>query len=131
MNTAVRRAPDGKLLKGSILNAGGRPIANITAIREILAQHSDELVDRLLQLTCSKDEAIRLAALREAFDRLLGRPQLMPENSSGDTIITSIQSLYLAAVKDANTRPDPRIANPIDVTPAPPPDAPNSTTTEW
>jgi hypothetical protein len=62
---AVRRASDGRLLPGGgSLNPGGRPVGNIEAVREILARHQEEIVDTLLQLMRSDDEAIRLAAVK-------------------------------------------------------------------
>jgi hypothetical protein len=120
----VKRAPDGKLLAGSILNPGGRPVSNIQEIREILAGHKEELVDTLLQLMRSDDEAIRLAAVKEAFDRLLGRAvQSLDTTSTRTTLVEHVQQLYLTAVQRAN-----RQLPPIDVTPVP--DAGNGAT-EW
>src|SRR6516164_4097367 len=114
MNThLVRRAPDGKLLAGSVLNPGGRPRAAIEEVREILGQHKDELVDTLLQLLRSDDEAIRLAAVKEGFDRLLGKAPIAVDSTSTSTRIieNNIQALYLSAVQQANQRPPP-----VDVT---------------
>jgi hypothetical protein len=123
--TVVRRAPDGKLLGGSVLNPGGRPRGAIEEVREILGQHKDELIDTLLQLLRSDDEAIRLAAVKEGFDRLLGRAPLSVDSTS-TKVEHSIQQLYLQAVIEANQRPDPRA--PVDV--ASVPDARDSTT-DW
>jgi hypothetical protein len=118
----VRRAPDGKLLAGSILNPAGRPANTIQQVREILGQHKEELVDTLLELVRSDDDAIRLAAVKEAFDRLLGKA-VQSTDTANASIENNIQMLYLAAVQRANQQPPP-----IDVTPAP--DARNSAT-EW
>jgi hypothetical protein len=107
-NTMVRRAPDGKLLAGSILNPGGRPRAAIEEVREILGRHKEEVVDTLLQLIRSDDEAIRLAAVKEAFDRLLGKAPIAVDSTSTRHIETNIQALYLSAVQEANRRADPR-----------------------
>jgi hypothetical protein len=115
----VRRAPDGKLLAGSCLNPGGRPKAAIEEVREILGRHKEELVATLLQLMKSDDEGIRLAAVKEAFDRVLGRAvQSMDTTSTRTTLVEhSIQQLYLSAVREVNRQPDPRA--PVDVTPVP------------
>jgi len=43
-------------------------------VRERLAPHSEEFVDALVQLVRSRHEPTRLAAIREFFDRLLGKP---------------------------------------------------------
>jgi hypothetical protein len=122
----VKRAPDGKLLAGSILNPGGRPRAAIEEVREILGQHKEELVDTLLQLMRSDDEAIRLAAVKEGFDRLLGKAPIAVDSTSTSTRIieNNIQALYLSAVQEANRRPPP-----VDVTAVP--DAPNDAAREW
>jgi hypothetical protein len=120
-NPVVRRAPDGKLLAGSVLNPGGRPRAAIEAVREILGQHQEEIVATLLELMRSDDEAIRLAAVKEGFDRLLGRAPLSVDSTS-TKVEHSIQQLYLTAVQAANRHPDPRASVP---------DAGNSITIEW
>jgi hypothetical protein len=128
MNThLVRRAPDGKLLAGSVLNPGGRPRAAIEEVREILGQHKDELVDTLLQLLRSDDEAIRLAAVKEGFDRLLGKAPLAVDSTSSSRVEHDIGMLYLTALKAANEMPDCRA--PVDVAPAP--DAGNGGAIEW
>jgi hypothetical protein len=125
-NRVVRRAPDGKLIAGSVLNPGGRPRAAIEDVREILGQHKEEIVETLLQLMRSGDEAIRLAAVKEGFDRLLGRAPLSVDNTN-TKIEHSIQELYLTAIQAANAEPDP--CAPVDVTPVP--DAGNGASTEW
>jgi hypothetical protein len=123
----VRRAPDGKLLAGSVLNPGGRPKAAIEAVRELLGQHQEEIVATLLELMRSDDEAIRLAAVKEGFDRLLGRAPLSVDSTSTSRVEHDIGMLYLTALKAANEMPDPRA--PVDVTPVP--DARNCATTDW
>jgi hypothetical protein len=123
-NRVVRRAPDGKLLAGSVLNPGGRPRAAIEDVREILGQHKEEIVETLLQLMRSNDEAIRLAAVKEGFDRLLGRAPMSVDTTSTKTIEHNIQQLYLRAVIAANQEPPP-----TDITAVP--EASNGATTEW
>jgi hypothetical protein len=73
-------------------------------------------VAALVELAQSPNEATRLAAIREALDRLLGKAPLAVDSSTSDAVVTNIQQLFLTAVQEANRRPDPR---PIDVTPAP------------
>jgi hypothetical protein len=123
----VQRAPNGTLLPGSRLNPGGKPRSALSEVQEALAEHSGELVDRLLELTRSPDPAIRLAALKESFDRLVGRAPMSVSTTNTRHIETSIQQLYLTAVMRANAEPDPRA--PVDVTL--PPDAGNGTSIEW
>ena len=123
----VKRAANGTLLPGSCLNPGGRPRAAIEEVREILSQHKDELVDTLLQLLRSDDEAIRLAAVKEGFDRLLGKAPLAVDSTSSSRVEHDIGMLYLTALKAANEMPDCRA--PVDVAPAP--DAGNGGAIEW
>jgi hypothetical protein len=110
----VRRAADGRLLPGfANLNPGGRPRSAIEDVRERLGSHTPEFVDALVELSRSPNEAIRLAAIKEAFDRLLGKPPV-----AVDTTVTKFDmgALYLQAVKAANLSPGEAA---IDVTPTP------------
>jgi hypothetical protein len=132
MNThMVRRAPDGKLLAGSVLNPGGRPRAAIQEVREILEEHKEKFIDTLFELMGSDDEWVKLAALKEGFDRMLGRAPMSVDTTSTKTVEQRIQQLYLAAVIEANSRPDPRTVEASAVTDVTPePDAGNSSI-EW
>jgi hypothetical protein len=103
MNTpTVRRAPNGHLLPGSVLNPGGRPKSAIEEVRALLTPHAPQLVAKLVELAQSENEAVRLAAIREALDRLLGKPPL-----AVDTTVQKIDlgQLYLEAVKKVNEPP--------------------------
>jgi hypothetical protein len=104
----VKRAPDGKLLAGSILNPGGRPRSEIERVRELLGQHRDEIVETLMRLIRSDNEAIRLAAVKEAFDRMLGKAPIAADVT---TTKIDIPALYLQALQAANRQ--------IDITPVP------------
>jgi hypothetical protein len=120
---AVRRAPNGHLLPGSVLNPGGRPRGLIEEVRERLGPHTEEFCAALVALVRSPDEEMRLAAIREFFDRMLGKPPVAVNSA-----VTKIDmgALYLAAVKSAN-------APIVDVTPTPA-DAPVANSThrdEW
>jgi hypothetical protein len=57
---------------GSRLNPGGRPQGVIEDVRERLGPYTPEFVAG--DLVRSPNEATRLAAIREFFDRLLGNP---------------------------------------------------------
>jgi hypothetical protein len=124
MNEIVRRNALGHPLPGGpSLNAGGRPRGAIQEIRGLLGQHKQMFVDELLRLVRSDDEAIRLAALKEAFDRLLGKAPIAVDDSETEARATeTIQRFYLQALQAAN-RDDP-----IDVKPVP--DARDGAT-EW
>jgi hypothetical protein len=101
----------GHLLPGSVLNPGGRPRGAIQEVRELLGPHAPKFVDELLRLLRSDNEAIRLAAIREAFDRLLGKPAV-----AVDTTVAKfdIGAMYIRAMQSANrSRGDE-----IDVAPA-------------
>jgi hypothetical protein len=108
----VKRAPNGHLLPGSVLNPGGRPRGAIEDVRERLGPHTQEFVTALVELARSPNETTRLAAIREAFDRLLGKPPV-----AVDTTVAKLDigALYLQAVKAANLSPGEAA---IDVTPS-------------
>jgi hypothetical protein len=117
---AVRRAPNGHLLPGSVLNPGGRPRGAIEELRERLQPHMPEFAAALVELVRSPNEATRLAAIREAFDRLLGKPPV-----AVDSTVTKIDmgALYLEVLQRANRPPGDAA---IDVTPTPPGDGPEA-----
>jgi hypothetical protein len=105
---AVRRAPNGRLLPGSVNNPGGRPRSEIERVRELLGQHRDEFVKTLLDLVRSENEHTQLAAVQIAFDRLLGKPPVAVDQTIAKF---DMGALFLDVVKNAG-RPAP-----IDVTP--------------
>jgi hypothetical protein len=109
---AVRRAPNGHLLPGSVLNPGGRPRGVIEDVRERLGPHTEEFCAALVELCRSPNEATRLAAVREFFDRLVGKPPV-----AVDSTVTKLDigQLYLAAVQAANAPPGEAA---INITPA-------------
>lgn len=121
----VKRAPNGHLLPGSVLNPGGRPRGAIEDLRERLQPHMPEFALALVELVRSPNEATRLAAIREAFDRLLGKPPV-----AVDSTVTKVDlgQLYLQAMQAANSAA-------IDITPTPQTDESadqiNSVTDEW
>jgi hypothetical protein len=69
-NELVKRDAHGHLLPGSRLNPGGRPRSVIEDVRERLGPHTPEFAAPLVELARSPNEATRLAAIREFFDRL-------------------------------------------------------------
>ena len=105
-NALVKRDACGHLLPGSRLNPGGRPRGVIEDVRERLRPYTPEFVAALVELVRSPNEAIRLAAIREAFDRLLGKPPVAV--AVDNSVEHSIQQLYLTALQAANRelRPD-------------------------
>ena len=61
----------------AVLNPHGRPKGNaIEQLRERYAGRLPEFFEGLFELTKSKNENMRLAAYREIFDRLIGKPQV-------------------------------------------------------
>jgi hypothetical protein len=83
-----------------------------------------EFAEALVALVRSPNEATRLSAIREAFDRLLGKPPV-----AIDSTVSKIDlgAIYLDVVKNAN-RPPSEAA--IDVTPTPPADEPADNSTD-
>jgi hypothetical protein len=112
MNKIVKRNALGHPVPGGpSLNPGGRPRGAIQEVRELLGPHTPKFVAALVELARSPNEATRLAAIREAFDRLLGKPAV-----AVDTTVAKLDigALYLQAVQAVN-RPASETA--IDVTP--------------
>jgi len=99
MNAPTRR-PDGTMMKGFSANPGGRPTNSIASLRERYLPRLDELMEELWELaTNSQSEMVRLAAIREILDRLLGRPAVFVDATHTKV---DIGQLYLAALKRAN-----------------------------
>jgi hypothetical protein len=64
-------------------------------------------VAALVELSRSSDETVRLAAVREFFDRLLGKPAVAV--AVDNSVEHNIQALYLSALQSASREPDPRV----------------------
>ena len=99
MGAHVTRRPDGTLLPGSQLNAGGRPHGAIEEFRARFNPRMPEIAEVLLELMRSPNEATRLSAVREILDRLLGKPAVFVDATNTRV---DIGQLYLAALKRAN-----------------------------
>jgi hypothetical protein len=125
MSEPVKRNALGHPLAGGpSLNPGGRPRGAIQEVRELLGPHAPEFVGALVELSRSQNEATRLAAIREAFDRLLGKA---PVAADITTTKFDLSALYLRAVQAANG------VSLVDVTPepnAPPADEPAADATD-
>jgi hypothetical protein len=105
----AQRDPRGRLLPGApSLNPGGRPRGAIEDVRERLGPHTAEFCAALVALVRSPNEATRLSAIREFFDRTLGKPAI-----AVDSVVTKLDlgAIFLDVVKNAG-RPAQ-----IDVTP--------------
>jgi hypothetical protein len=130
MNEIVKRNALGHPVAGGpSLNPGGRPRGAIQEVRELLGPHTPKFVAALVELAQSPNDTTRLAAIREALDRLLAKaPVAVDDNEAEARAREAIGQLYLTAVQAAN-----RPADLIDVTPeldAPAGDECNRTT-EW
>src|SRR5258707_2270603 len=96
---AVRRGAWGHWLPGTgSPNPGGRTSA-LAEVRALLTPHVALYVQRLNELVRHPDPDVALPALREAFDRLLGKPVASIEQ---DVRTLDMGQLYLAAVQMAN-----------------------------
>jgi hypothetical protein len=62
-------------------------------------------LERLAELTQSSNETIRLQALREILDRLLGKPPVAIDST---VVRADIGAMYLAALQRANSHTVPR-----------------------
>ena len=105
-STVVLRAANGQLLPGTAaVNPGGRPAGRIEEMRQLLAEHQDEIVATLLSLLRSKDEDVQLAAAKEMLDRLLGKAPIAVDSTSTKF---DYQAMFLKALQLANSEPNPR-----------------------
>jgi hypothetical protein len=95
----AQRDAFGHLLPGARLNPGGRPRGLIEGVRERLGPYTPEFVDALVELVRSPNEATRLAAIREAFDRLLGKSPIAVDST---VVKADIGALYLQAMQRVN-----------------------------
>src|SRR5437016_5424806 len=98
MTVPARRGAHGHFLPGVSGNPGGRTSA-LTEVRALLKPHVALYVQRLNELVRDPDPTVAIPALREAFDRLLGKPVASIEQ---DVRTLDMGQLYLAAVKAAN-----------------------------
>src|SRR6516165_2847864 len=100
MTVPARRANGQLIAGGPSLNAGGRPTSTLNQVREALLPDLPLFLGRLAELTQSSNETIRLQALREILDRLLGKPPV-----AIDTTVAKLDvgAMYLAALKRANS----------------------------
>ena len=99
MNVPARRA-NGQLIGGQgSLNPLGRPANAIASLRERYLPRVDELMEGLFELAHSPNEMVRLAAIREILDRLLGKPPV-----AIDTTVAKVDigEMYLQALRRAN-----------------------------
>jgi hypothetical protein len=99
-NALVKRDAHGRLLPGSQLNSGGRPAGLIGDVRERLGPYTPAFVAALVELARSSDETVRLAAIHEFFDRLLGKPAVAVAVDNS----VSHQALYLSALIACNQK---------------------------
>jgi hypothetical protein len=105
-------------LPGVSGNPGGRTSA-LAEVRALLKPHVALYVQRLNELVRHPDPDVALPALREALDRLLGKPVASIEQ---DVRTLDMGQLYLAAVQMANR---PLADDAVNVTPI---DQTNTTT---
>jgi hypothetical protein len=81
------------------LNAGGRRSTAIEQARAQLMPDLPKFLARLAELTQSSNESVRLAAIKECLDRLIGRSPIFVDSV---TAKVDIGAMYLAALKRAN-----------------------------
>jgi hypothetical protein len=112
----IARAVGGHFVKGVSANPGGRS-GSLQHVRSLMQPHAERYVAELVRLFGDPDPQIRLAALREFGDRLLGKPvQTVESDARVQTL--DIGSLYLQAVRQVNEREATKADTAKDVTPA-------------
>jgi hypothetical protein len=116
LTTLRQRRPDGTLLPGQpAINPGGRPVTAIQELRAKYLPRLDEFMDALVELTHSRNEMTRLAAIRELLDRLLGKPAVFVDAVHTKLDVEQyVGQLYLDALRrlnqvaDRNASGDPK-----------------------
>jgi hypothetical protein len=99
MSALIRRNAQGQYAIGQSGNPGGRTSA-LTEVRALMKPNAARYVEALHRLLDDPDPSIRLAAVREAFDRLLGKPTASIEQDVRHLDINqAIQQMWLEAVK--------------------------------
>jgi hypothetical protein len=91
----------GTMLPGSVLNPGGRRTTAIEQARAQLMPDLPKFLARLAELTQSSNESVRLGAIKECLDRLIGRSPIFVDSVSAKV---DIGQLYLPALQRANAK---------------------------
>lgn len=110
----VKRNSKGQIMPGSSGNPGGRPKACREA-REYLTKGDTikEVCIRLIKLIDSKDEKVALQAIKEYFDRVVGRPGLMVDHEEENAPVTedAVRSIIadLVSKRDAKSQESPPV----------------------
>jgi hypothetical protein len=92
--SVIRRGAGGHFAVGQSGNPGGRTSA-LTEVRALMKPHAGRYVEALHRLLDDPDPSIRLAALKEAFDRLLGKAVVAVEQDTRTWDMASIQQAFL------------------------------------
>jgi hypothetical protein len=92
------------MMPGAVLNPGGRRTTAIETARAQLMPDLPKFLARLAELTLSKNESVRLAAVKECLDRLIGRSPIFVDSVSAKV---DIGAMYLAALQRANSHAAP------------------------
>jgi hypothetical protein len=96
--TVVRR-PNGTMMKGFTANPGGRPRHGIEQLRAEYLPKLPIYFAALERLMRSDNEFVQLAALREAFDRLLGKSTVCIDS---EHTRFDIRQAYVRALAEVN-----------------------------
>jgi hypothetical protein len=88
------------MMPGAVLNPGGRRTTAIETARAQLMPDLPKFLERLAELTLSENESVRLAAIKECLDRLIGRSPIFVDSV---TAKVDIGSLYLQALQRVNS----------------------------
>jgi hypothetical protein len=123
----IRRGQGGHFLPGVSGNPGGRTSA-LSEVRALMKPHAGRYVEALHRLLDDPDPSIRLAALKEAFDRLLGKAVVAVEQDTRTWDMASIQQAFLTVASGKVGGYGATIEGEATAT-APSPDG--DTTTEW
>jgi hypothetical protein len=130
MTVPARRGSHGHFLPGVSGNPGGRTSA-LSEVRALLRPNAKLYVDRLNELVRHPDPTVALPALREALDRLLGKPVQSVESDTRTWDMASIQQMYLQVVSGKAGGHGAPTTIEGEATTALPPHGDNDTDNEW
>ena len=100
MNAPIPRRANGTVMPGYTANPGGRPKTAIETARAQLLPRLSLYLERLDDLTLSDNENVRLGAIKEILDRLLGKAAVFVDTTNTRL---DIGQLYLDALRRANS----------------------------
>jgi hypothetical protein len=86
----ANRTPEGKFPKGISGNPSGRPKLIQEFHKALTEQHYPRALAALLECLNDEDGRVRVAAVREVFDRLFGKPKQTITGEDGQPVAVAV-----------------------------------------